>query len=553
MNSSWVQQGIGKESSCNICNERVATYYCNNCNVILCSRCVEEEKKKFLYCMKCGTKIMQDDLQNKSSKIKCRTCKSTALKEGISNHKMCPSCRHVQIVSIAGKNRSFVEEFRSQIMTLMHAHDSLQEVQQKMRILKRTLIKLRSAAFLHDYQLETYILEVLNALPLYKERLLVKLAQKMPLLQQQVQKLNYTESWAPQNFAYYDTILNQIKDTITTFRAYVDDLLRDSKEKLTYVSDAIHELISFKDKFSTILPIMTLLPEELPIAMFDNVKIKECTLARLNSQKGSLVLTDQRLIFIQKKGIFFSDLEVTFEMFLDGLEKMSMVGHIFKRLQLETDRGLIKFAAKKTMHDNILKYFEIASNFSIHQVSDKLMATLMDASETACDLNELKEKIEQAVDHLQNIFDQSMTQASVQATQRQSPYIQNPISFQPNQNQKAHYFTNNPVSRQFNSVPRPPPMIRSQESTFNNHVHDEIGEMLLNLQKRKILLEEDLKTLERKISGDPLDFLKRQQYRQKLQECKNQLQFLNQKIKWIESKLQYTTEEPVTLPIQFFE
>ncbi|MHC1591595.1 MAG: B-box zinc finger protein, partial [Candidatus Helarchaeales archaeon] len=291
MNISSISQPARTEPTCNICNERVATYYCNNCNVILCSKCVKEERKKLLYCNKCGTKIMEEDLaRGNSKKLKCQTCKSTSFREGVSSQKTCPSCHKTEIVSIAAKRKTFVEDFRKQLIRLMHAHETLRKIQSKARSARRNLIKLRSAAFLHDYQLETFVLEVLNALPLYIDRIQSKLSQKIPIMEQQVQKLDYLEGNGPQNFTYYDTVLTQIKDNISVFNSFVDDLVSESFEKLDYITDKISEIQNFKDKFSIILPVLNLLPEELPIAIFDNVKIKDCSLANLNNQKGYLVI-----------------------------------------------------------------------------------------------------------------------------------------------------------------------------------------------------------------------------------------------------------------------
>lgn len=552
MNIFGAPNSSGPEPRCNICNKRIATYFCNKCNVILCSKCVKESKKKFYYCVKCGEKISFKDVTNRTKKLKCSKCKSTTFKEGISREKVCPSCHHTLIVTIAEKERSFVETFRKQVMGLMDAHEELYSIRKRVKAAKKNLTELRSDGYLHDRQLETITIDIINALPLFQEKILLKLGQKLGLLQVQVQKLSYLDRWGPQNFAYYDTILKQIKDNLSLFHGFVAELLENPKKDLEYVVEKTKELLEFKELFTKMHPSFTLLPGELPVAIFSNVKIKECNIEKVANQTGYLIFTDQRLIFMKKKGLISRKLENTFEMFLDGFEKIAVVGRLLKRIRIETDSGMIKFAAKKINHMNILKYFSTASNFAAYQVSDKLMTALMDASDLSCNLNELKEKIEYAISHLQNLFDRNMNLNNARRRPEPIQEFQATTPFPRPQDPKPLYYFNS-QNIQFPTLNNPSPLPRPQSPRYGSEKNVEIEEQLLNLQKRKFMLEEDLKALEQQVSLESLGFRMKEEYLQRLHVHKEELRSLNRKIESIERRIRIEEEKPVALPLQLFE
>ncbi len=397
--------------TCNFCGSLNPIYYCNKCNVVFCSKCKKEELNNLVFCAYCGitiAKIQNNDLMSEQ-KYKCHKCRSNKFVIGQKRVRLCPGCNQSNISTIAEKKRNLIESSRKLIFRFRDGYKELYTFLTKLSRVRNKLIELRTSGFFHDPKIESFILKLIRSIPLTKKQIMFRVEQDYKILKLPLQKFLDPSKWTPDKFFLLEASLNQIKETMDDFRRFIDELIETSNKFLIIATKKIKAVSYYKNIYDKFEGLLEILPGELPICAFKNVKFKKCSFQDLKRSKGNLFLTDRRMIFLRRKGLIFRKYIHLFDFFLEGFEKVELVGRVFKKLKFSLEEGNIKFAAPKKVMRAIKNYFTISINFEKYRVEGEIPTEILEP----IDLNllDLKQKIELIITSLL-----SLTPTSYQIT-----------------------------------------------------------------------------------------------------------------------------------------
>ncbi|NHI92318.1 MAG: hypothetical protein EAX96_07425 [Candidatus Lokiarchaeota archaeon] len=390
------------EHYCNFCNEKEALYYCNNCSLIFCNSCADKEIRYLIICSNCFSSIQEfeftEDIKEKS--FKCPECKSVKHKEATKNIKLCPSCRSHDILTIAEKKRNLIKSIRDSAVLLRQGYEKLNSFINRTEKVKSSLYKLRINGYLHEFTIEKILFELYSQIPIIKDKLFLKVRQDYELLKNQLANVSNLKNWVPHNFPSIESTITQVIETARSHSKFVTDTFNPLNKQIAIINSKIEAINYFKNIFDEYQNNLLLLPGELPVCAFKEIKFNKFSNEEIKSKKGTLFFTDRRIIFYMKKGFFFKKLFKHFDLIYEGFEKACIKGRFFKKIYISVDMGELIFSAKPNLLNAILKYFNVAINFEKYRVSDKVSPRIFDKKEF--ELMDLKNSIETCITNLLN-------------------------------------------------------------------------------------------------------------------------------------------------------
>jgi len=383
-----------KPITCNFCGNPDPIYYCNKCNMVFCSTCKKEEIKKLALCASCGKVISEihDHDSELDTKYKCYRCKSTRYIVGQKRYKYCPGCNQSDISTIAEKKRKLIETSRKLIYTFRDGYKEFYSFLKKLERVNAMLINLRTSGFFHDPRIETIMLKVINSIPIIKKQIMFRVEQDHKILKVPLQKFLDPTKWTPDKFFLLEASLNQIKEIMNNFRNFLDELIGRTHNDLNIAAGKLKAINYYKMIFDEYETLLDILPGELPICAFKKLKFRKSSFRDYGSGKGILFFTDRRMIFLKKRGILFKKYEPLFDFFLEGFEKVEIIGKIFKKLRFSLEEGTLKFSASEKIMRAIINYFKISINFDNYRADAEIPQKLLEPIDL--DLLDLKQKIE---------------------------------------------------------------------------------------------------------------------------------------------------------------
>ncbi|MFX1449339.1 MAG: hypothetical protein ACFFCM_00770 [Promethearchaeota archaeon] len=385
---------------CNFCGNASPIYYCNKCNVVFCSRCKKDEVIDLAICAVCGKiigKIQKNDRQTEL-KYRCHRCRSNEYIIGQKRSKVCPGCNQSNISTIAEKKRDLIETSRKLIFQFRDGYKELYEFLIKFKRVKSGLIDLRRNGFFHDPKIEAIVLKLLRYIPLIKKQIVFRIEQDYKILKVPLQKFLDPSKWTPNNFFMLEAAISQIKEIMNNFRTFIDEIIENANKYIKIAAVKIKAVLYYKKIYDEFEQLLEILPGELPICAFKKIKFKKCSFQDLKKGKGILFLTDRRMIFLRRKGIIFKKYIHHFDFFIEGFEKVELIGKILKKLRFSLEEGHIKFSASKKLMRAIMNYFHISINFEKYRVDGDIPTVLLEPIDL--DLLDLKQKIEMIITEL---------------------------------------------------------------------------------------------------------------------------------------------------------
>ncbi len=380
--------------TCNFCGKPDPVYYCNNCNTVFCTRCKKEEVKKLALCGSCGAKITEINCneQDFEVKFKCHKCKSTRYIIGQKRSKNCPGCNQSNITTIAEKKRNLMETSRRLIFQFRDGYRDLYTYLKRLEHIRDKLVNLRTCGFFHDPKIEVIMLKLIKSIQILKNQIIFRVEQDHKILQMPLQKFLDPTKWTPDKFFLLEASLDQIKEIMNNFRFFLEELIGNQYKDLSIAEGKLQAITYYKNIYDEFETLLDILPGELPICAFKELKFKKTSFTNLRPNKGILFLTDRRMIFLRKKGIIFKKHEHSFDFFLEGFERVEIVGRIFKKLKFSLEEGTLKFAAQEKVMRAIKNYYNISTNFEKYRAEAEIPTGILEPIDL--DLLDLKEKIE---------------------------------------------------------------------------------------------------------------------------------------------------------------
>ncbi|NVM01671.1 MAG: hypothetical protein HWN67_05020 [Candidatus Helarchaeota archaeon] len=380
--------------TCNFCGNSNPIYYCNKCNVVFCSKCKREEMNNLVFCATCGVtiaKIQNNDLVSEQ-KYKCHRCKSNKFVIGQKRIKLCPGCNQSNISTIAEKKRNLIVTSRKLIYRFRDGYRELYTFLIKLNRVRTKLIDLRTSGFFHDPKIESIILNLIRSIPIMKNQIIFRIEQDYKILKVPLKKFLEPSTWTPDKFFLLEASISQIKEIIKNFRTFIDEIIENSNKFLILAARKMKAVSYYKKIYDEYEQLLEILPGELPICAFKKIKFRKCSFQDLKKGKGILFLTDRRMIFLRRKGLIFRKYIHLFDFFLEGFEKVELIGRIFKKLKFSLEEGNIKYSAPKKVMRAIINYFSISINFEKYRVEGEIPTEILEP----VDLNllDLKQKIE---------------------------------------------------------------------------------------------------------------------------------------------------------------
>jgi len=336
--------------------------------------------------------------------------------------KLCPSCRSDNILSIAEKKSTFIKHVRDSVVKLRLGYEELSNFINRIDKIKNVVFKLRTNGYLHEFSIEKTVFELLNTIPIIKDKVMLKIKQDYELLKHQLKNFSNFHTITPQRFPAIDASLEQVIETAVSHAKFLDETFNPLSKKLNIISEKLKAINFFKKIFDEYKENLILLPGELPVCAFKNIKFKKFSGSDIDSSKGTLFFTDRRIIFYIKKGFIFKKAEKLFGFIFEGLESVTIKGRFFKRIHFLLEDGELVFSGKGEILKAISSYFNIAINFEKYRVSEKV-ATKLSVKNLENLLN-LKNQIETYITNLLN-FQTTHPQDSYYRPSNRQEYVPN--------------------------------------------------------------------------------------------------------------------------------
>ena len=482
---------------CTFCGEKPAIYYCENCNLSFCEDCGYSDKRLVHECGQCRSSNIEVRHRNSvNGEIYiCRECGSLDVEVKLIIHRTCPGCRSSRVIPIAKKRLTLINQMRDVISGFKFGYQELKVFLRDYRAVRQKTLALRAVGYLHDPVIEQTLLSTYEAIKSVFEEILERATQEIDLLRLQIGKYYDFSKWKCTDFPQIELLIRQIYENVIKYQTYVRKILAQPKKEQGLVQSKLNVIRYYKSIYDEFTEHLNLFPGELPVCAFKDIKFSKSTIQGLKKGKGILFLTDQRLIFIRKRGIIRKKIQRIFNFSFNHILNVTIIGRFFKKLVFILDQGNLRFSASKRMMEAILDYLNISVNFGKYRINDgKVLNTL--------------DQIQLSTKHLEKQIDRKIVQLMAGT----------PFEVE----------TESPLQQSTD--------IRMNPSLNSNNPLMNTNRMLFKLQTEKFSIEQTIQNLERKFRTGGINATS---YIQQFRNLQSELFIIEKKLDTLKSELNY--------------
>jgi len=308
----------------------------------------------------------------------CRDCGSLNIEIKLEIHRSCPGCRSSEITPIARKRLELIKQIRDVVSGFKFGYQELKLFLREYRAVRQKTLALRTVGYLHDPVIEQTLLSIYETIKSVSEEILERATQEIDLMRIQLGKYCDSSSWTATDFPQIEMLIKQIQDDVLKYQIYVRKILAQPKKEQGLVQTKLNVIRYYKSIYDEYSEYLNLFPGELPVCAFKDVTFCKSTIQGLRRGSGILFLTDQRLIFIRKKGVIKKKIQRIFNFTFNHILDVSMDGRIFKKLKFILDQGNIWFSTSHRLMEAILDYLNISINFGKYRINDNKVLNTLD-------------------------------------------------------------------------------------------------------------------------------------------------------------------------------
>jgi len=372
-----------KSTRCIFCNDgnaRNAIYYCEDCNSSFCDGCGYCEKRTLHLCVQCKSSNIECRQNNSvnGELFVCKDCGSLNIESNLEIHRSCPSCRSSRIIPIVKKRLLLTRQLRDVLNGFKFGYQELKGFLREFRVLRQKTLGLRAVGYLHDPVIEQTLISIYETIKSVSNEILERATQEIDLFRIQMEKFYNSANWSAVDFPQIELLINQIKEDIAGYQTFVRKMLAQPNKEQGLVKAKLNVIRYYKSIYDEYSEYINLVPGELPVCAFRDIKFSKSTLQGLKNGKGILFLTDQRMIFIRKSGIIRKRYQRIFNFNFTHILDVSITGRLFKKLNFILDQGNLHFSTTRKMMEAILDYLNISVNFGKYRINDEKMLNTLD-------------------------------------------------------------------------------------------------------------------------------------------------------------------------------
>lgn len=372
-----IQENINQ---CTFCSEKPAIYYCDECNLSFCEDCGYSDKRLVHECAQCKSSNIECRNRNSINGeiYVCKECGSLNIEVKLYIQRSCPGCRSSRITPIARKRLELIKQIRDVVNGFKYGYQELKIFLREFRAVRQKTLALRAVGYLHDPVIEQTLLSTYETIKSVSEEILERATQEIDLLRIQLGKYYNFATWTSSEFPQIELLIKQIYDDVIKYQTYVRKILSQPKKEYGLVQSKLNVIRYYKSIYDEYSEHLNLFPGELPVCAFRDIKFTKSTIRGLKRGKGILFLTDQRLLFIRKKGIIRKKIHRIFNFSFNHILNVTINGRLFKKLIFILDQGNLRFKASRRMMEAILDYLNISVNFGKYCINDEKILNTID-------------------------------------------------------------------------------------------------------------------------------------------------------------------------------
>ena len=372
-----------KNNQCIFCNDgnaRNAIYYCEDCNLSFCEDCGYREKRILHICSQCKGSNIECRQHNSGNEelFVCKDCGSLSIETNLEIHRSCPSCRSSKVIPIVKKRLLLTRQLRDVLNGFKFGYQELENFLKEFRVLRQKTLGLRAVGYLHDPVIEQTLISIYETIKSVSNEILERATQEIDLFGIQMEKFYNCSNWSAADFPQIELIIKQIEEDIAEYQAFVKKMLSQPNKEKGLVKAKLNVIRYYKSIYDEYTEYLNLVPGELPVCAFRDIRFSKSTLQGLKKGKGILFLTDQRMIFIRKLGVIRKRIQRIFNFNFTHILDVSITGRLFKKLNFILDQGNLHFSTTRRMMEAILDYLNISVNFGKYRINDEKMLNTLD-------------------------------------------------------------------------------------------------------------------------------------------------------------------------------
>ncbi|MHA1311638.1 MAG: hypothetical protein ACTSQO_12060 [Candidatus Helarchaeota archaeon] len=327
-------------------------------------------------------------------------CKSTNIRNGRISKKICPNCKSDDILTIIEKRKQLKQEFQTTIQDFRYGYYKLKKFLDDCRVHKQELITLRTLGYKHDAKIEHSLLWIYNTVNKVKLEIMNHFQKDFGFIRSRIYRFIDIDTWNPLNFYEIESIINQIKENVNTFKNFVDISLKPMIANLIVLKSKISVIQYYKLIYDEYEEELNLRINELPVCAFKHIHFVKFEDNELPPKRGVLFITNKRIIFIYKKGLINKVKEKLFKIELKSVQNAFITGRIFKKLKIITDKGILVLDGANKILGAIVHYLNIAMNFQNYSNDDNFLIQRL--GKIDIEISDLKNNINRYISKILN-------------------------------------------------------------------------------------------------------------------------------------------------------
>ncbi|MDO8055221.1 MAG: hypothetical protein Q6361_00025, partial [Candidatus Hermodarchaeota archaeon] len=228
--------------------------------------------------------------------------------------------------------------------------------------------ELRMASFLHDPEVEKELLELMkDELPSVQERIVFRARNVVERHQASKIRFMQPERWTITDFPLLAGLIEAIQEDIADYQAYCRDLVNDLDVKLATIEHRLTQLAEWHKLFNDHIEFLPVLENERPVAAIEPVNLSKSESSE-GMGNGILFITNQRLLFLGRKGFFNKETRVVHTVTLDTITHVEIQGRIRRRVHIIADEEEVKIGGPSKTLEAIPDAIALAESFSQHSL-----------------------------------------------------------------------------------------------------------------------------------------------------------------------------------------
>lgn len=386
---------------CKFCNKPTAFHVCLECNSLFCENCAHMEVSNYYFCSLCfSSDITKLRKINKDiTKLFCRGCGSSKIKEGKQKLQLCPACESKKFEHIYTHQRNLFLKYREFSEKLNLALEESQKFVKSLGEYRDLVLNLRGQGYFTYPILEKKLLEAYSSFSNIEKQLIERESLYLNILRQHVMDFLNKKQIHPYLFKKYKDKLEGIDAAYTVYKTGVDKLFDGFDNSFEELESKLKSLEDNKEQFEERKEVLELGLKEKPICNLPEIT---CKLNRssfpVKTGRGHLFFTNFRLVFTASKGLMSKNSIKLFELPISKIVGCSIRKRKFsKKLLLKTTKGLISFSGNMNALKEFVKHVKCMKEWEQNCVKEDLIEDLKRSEIT---LSEIKRKTDRDIQEL---------------------------------------------------------------------------------------------------------------------------------------------------------